>query len=153
MKNLLFLLLPLSAFSQISTSLDDVSYQKIIQFDGSKDELFNAARDWYVEAFQDSRSVIQLEDLEGGKILGRGYTHFVTKLDNFNNIMGAMGGVSTNHRTRLWFVVKTYFKDGKVRLVLSNTRIVRLSGNWVDSEAPLPDFYFKKDGRDKNRKC
>ncbi len=63
---------------QISSSLrnahpDDLLYHETIAVPGkSKDELYAAAKEWFVYAYKSANNVIQLDDPANGKLIGKG---------------------------------------------------------------------------------
>lgn len=54
-----------------STNL--ITFQEVIKVEGvSKDELYLRAREWFARTFVSSQEVIQMDDKQGGKIIGKG---------------------------------------------------------------------------------
>lgn len=52
---------------------NDICYTEVIQMkDISKDELYTRAHTWFVNAFKSAKDVIQMQDKEAGKIMGKG---------------------------------------------------------------------------------
>lgn len=85
MKKLLFLLciIPILSFAQkrgaekiilpIDSATNMITYQEVVKVEGAtKDELYVRAREWFARSFKSSKSVIQMEDKEAGKIIGKG---------------------------------------------------------------------------------
>lgn len=141
MKKLLFLLLfaPLAVFSQngLTMTPDEVSYEKVIETpDLDKDQLFGNAREWYMVQFVNSKSVIHYEDKESGKIAGKGYTDFITT-----------GDVFLGTSTELNFVLKTYFKDGKTKMVLENMTVHMVDEGSLSKGVRIEEKFFKKNGQ------
>lgn len=125
MKKLLILfslhLLFLSSYSQALFSSNDkpkpkqtalgtpLSFEKIIETDSSlsKDVLFSRTLKWYASAFNDSKAVIEVQDREGGQIIGNGVYKFkqVVTLATAEDIIK--------------FSVETYLKKGKAKIIVS----------------------------------
>ena len=87
MKKLFFALLILTSqniLSQdfpINEKTGEVSFGKIIQAENvSKSDLYIRANEWFAKTFNSSQSVIQMQDKEAGKIIGKGnitaYGHY-----------------------------------------------------------------------------
>lgn len=75
---LLIILFIASILSACTTSYKLVSSPKqenIIEAKGSKDELYVKANQWMVRTFKDAKSVIQFQDKEEGKIMGKYLLH------------------------------------------------------------------------------
>lgn len=82
MRKLLFLIaligFKLNAYSQkIELPLKDslVIYAEVIKLSDTtvkKGLLFSAAKAWFANSFNDSKSVLRDQDLEAGKIIGKG---------------------------------------------------------------------------------
>lgn len=74
MKTIYFpiLLLIVTSCSSIPTIPLDDSYEKIIVVeDISKDELYIKANAWFVEVFNSAESVIEFQDKEEGRVMGK----------------------------------------------------------------------------------
>lgn len=76
MKNLLILLLTSSitvlSFGQ-DTANDALAYSKVIQVDSATSaDLYGRARSWFADTYNNAKEVIQLDDKENGKIIGKG---------------------------------------------------------------------------------
>jgi hypothetical protein len=56
----------------IDPTTQKFTYSGVIDVDGDKNELYMRARAWFVTMYKDADEVIQLEDKEAGKIIGKG---------------------------------------------------------------------------------
>lgn len=74
---LVFLFLPIFIVAQ-ANALDNVPILKeIVTVDNtSKDELYNRGKIWFARSFKSSMDVVQLDDKENGKIIGKGIISF-----------------------------------------------------------------------------
>ncbi len=61
------LLLPLDSITHLITFTDVVLIDS-----SSKDEIYLKAREWVAKTYNSSKSVIEIEDKENGKIIGNG---------------------------------------------------------------------------------
>lgn len=62
---LIFVLLPLFVFSQ--------DYSEIVKVPGkSASQLYLSAREWFAESFKSANDVLQMDDKENGKLIGKG---------------------------------------------------------------------------------
>lgn len=90
-----------------------ISYTVIENVDGqSKSQLYNKAREWFVNTYKDANAVIQLDDKDAGKLMGKGVYKYA-----FAN------GINISQIT-LTFTVNIDIKDGKYRC-----RIYAFSGD------------------------
>ncbi|MFN4811913.1 MAG: DUF4468 domain-containing protein, partial [Bacteroidota bacterium] len=57
----------------IDSSTSKITYSEVVYFDSlaNKQELFSRAREWFAKAYKSSTNVIQMEDKESGKIIGK----------------------------------------------------------------------------------
>jgi hypothetical protein len=57
----------------IDSSTSKITYSEVVYLDSlaNKQELFSRAREWFAKAYKSSRNVIQMEDKENGKIIGK----------------------------------------------------------------------------------
>lgn len=87
-------------------SAGNVVFDSVIQVPGAtKDVLFNNAQEWFVTAFKDSKSVIDVQDKEAGLIAGKGFIET-------NIWYGTLNGVE--------FKITMRFKDEKFKYTFSN---------------------------------
>lgn len=107
----------------IDTITGKIKFSKIVYLDSiPKAILYTKAREWFVRSFRSSKAVIELEDKESGKIIGKGNFTVVTyESINDNEFIknkksfpkelrekknkGEVGSVS--------FVISIYIKDGR----------------------------------------
>lgn len=71
----LLLLLPVVSFAQLplDSTTNRFTYTAVIEVPGvSKLELYTRARSWFVEYYKDADAVIQMEDKESGRLIGKG---------------------------------------------------------------------------------
>lgn len=105
MKNLLSLFL----FSVLITScvpqaIPVKDFEKIIDMDNSKDQLYVKTNEWFVETFNSAESVIEFQDKEAGKIIGK-YVLRITQGLYYYNIKQT---------------ISIDVKEGKVRIVIKD---------------------------------
>ena len=118
MKNLIlffFLLAITNINAQSSLPLNDqnmVEYSEVITLDKSKDEIYSSINEWFVKTFKDSKEVIDFQDKEVGKIVGKGIMVMDTKLNPLYK-----------YDLHTKFVIKTEVKEGKYRFVISDFNI------------------------------
>lgn len=57
----------------IDPETQKITYSEVVIVDSlsTKDELFSLAREWFAKAYNSSTNVLQLEDKENGKIVGK----------------------------------------------------------------------------------
>lgn len=121
-----------SLFGQTGTlnlPIDSVSgkitYKEVVFVDSlsNKQDLFSRAREWFAKAYKSSTSVIQMEDKESGKIVGKAL------IPVFYKYMGSQPGGNIN------YTISIYLKDGKYKYEISDFYHTGINiGNY-----PLPD--------------
>jgi len=70
----LFIFSSCTSWTQVTTS----KVNNVIEVSGTKNELFINANEWMVRTFKDAKSVIQFQDKEAGKIMGKYLMHSYT---------------------------------------------------------------------------
>ena len=91
---------------------DPLEYEKIIHIEGADaGELYARARIWFVEVFNDSESVLELEDADAHILMGKGA--FQHSSCNFVGI-GPECAVG-----KIRFTIRVDTKDGRARATLS----------------------------------
>ena len=81
MKKLLFALAVISTIQQvfsqelpISEKTGKVCYEDVVKVEGvSASDLYVRANEWFAKTFNSANAVIQMQDKEAGKIIGKGY--------------------------------------------------------------------------------
>ena len=111
MKKLLFgIMLMLPILCNAQTDSTNFEFSLIDTLDGTKTELFVNAKAWLAKTFVSSKSVIEMEDKDAGKIIGNGV---ITK--RVNSTLGNQIGIDI-----IFFTVNIDTKDNKYRCILSN---------------------------------
>lgn len=114
----LFMLIFLAPYAQNSTPnlpIDGESrrivYTEVVQVDTSttKNELYSRALEWFAKSYKSSKNVIQLEDKEGGKIVGKALMQVYHK---------ALGkDYESGH---INYTISIYLKDGRYKYDIIN---------------------------------
>jgi hypothetical protein len=109
-----------------------ISYQEIVRVDSSvtKDVLYASAKDWFANAFRSAKDVIQMEDKENAKLIGKG------------NLTVSIPMVGPDY-SRVDFTVTIQAKDGRYKYTVTN--FVSFYGNLEDTKAHkwVPAMYQK----------
>jgi hypothetical protein len=113
MKKLLLLVTMLTTISVKAQSIDSLStkdgkvfYESIVDMQSkTKDQLYKAARKWFVDSFNNSKSVLRTEDKEGGELVGKG-----------NFLISENGGFMITNNYRFDFTIEVVCKDNKYRV-------------------------------------
>jgi len=103
----LLILISFNSLAQlpIDSATQKFTYSGVVEVDGDKNELYMRARAWFVSMYKDADQVIQLEDKESGKIIGKGRFDVVWQM-----------GVAR----KIKHTVEMDFKDGKYRYKITN---------------------------------
>lgn len=110
----LFSSLSLLTYSQKQTIDPDtklITYTEVIEVPGiSKDELYRRATVWFSKAFRSGKAVIDLQDKEAGKLIGKGYAGSTVKVP--------LIGKQDAGDIRMTIAIDV--KDGKYRYIVDN---------------------------------
>lgn len=128
-----------------------IRFEEVVQVPGADaNELYLRARTWFVDYFKQSDEVIEFEDKESGKIMGKGAHKFViTKKTD-------LGGTFSYDR-RLMYTITVMFRDGRYRYEIDNLMIwsAAIYGQYVAiPESTLPviergvEAFYDKKGRE-----
>ncbi len=106
-----------------------VTYTSIIDApDRSKDQLFVIAKTWFAISYKSANAVIQMEDKEAGKIIGKGIIQPQTKFMGMTTYCGCI-----NH------VVVIDIKDNKLRYTIDSF-IHEACGEWKPVFGNIEDW-------------
>jgi len=95
----------------IDSQTNKITYSEVVYVDSltNKQELFSRAREWFAKTFNSSTNVIQMEDKESGKIIGKALIQVYHK------------GVAMTYK---WgyinYTISIYIKDGRYKYVLTD---------------------------------
>ena len=103
-----------------------ITYTEVIKVDSStnKSELYSRAREWFAKAYNSSVNVIQMDDKESGKIVGKSLVKVYAK---------ALG--ITTHQGYINYTITIYLKDGRYKYEISNfyhTGMMTSSGQRIE---------------------
>ena len=139
---LCFILIPLqSLMSQEIFPRDEngnIIYTDVISIDSvnSKD-LYNRAHTWFANNFNSAKSVIQLEDKEVGKIIGKGY--FVAGIEK-----SSAGVFKTPIMVSVHFTVDIQTKDGRYKYLFTDFTCMRFENTQNETICDLSSSSFTK---------
>ena len=120
----LFVVLPYLVHAQLPNRDGKVFYEYVDTCNLTKEQLYNKTKLWLANTFNDSKSVIEVDDKDAGQIVGKG---------NFNITYTYL---MTTVTTTIFFTIKIDIKDDKYRLQLYNFLIKATSGERL----PLEDW-------------
>ena len=108
----------LSAEDKRELSPEELVYQKVLEVDGSKEELFTKCAEWIALTFRSAKAVIEHQDEEQGKIIGNGIVE----------VNYGLGPVNT----RFTLIIET--KDNRIRATAENMHTeMTISGQFMSN--------------------
>jgi len=94
------------------TIAEPIEFKEVISADGTAGgDLYTLARSWFVETFNDSDSVLEVEDKDNFILMGKGAFTCAP-------IAISLGGLRDSGRVH--FTIRVEAKDGRARITLSN---------------------------------
>lgn len=95
----------------IDTVTKMIFYSEVVNVDTSlgKLELYSRAREWFAKAYNSSQNVIQMDDKESGKIVGKALTQVYHKALGSNYPSGYIN-----------YTISIYLKDRRYKYEISN---------------------------------
>ncbi|MBL6448541.1 DUF4468 domain-containing protein [Fulvivirga sp. 29W222] len=98
------------------------TYQEVVEATGDAQELYGKAKEWFVNSYKDANAVIQLEDAEKRKLIGKGVI----------NVVHTMVGRDVYH------TVTIEAKDGRYRYTIDHFII-----DWITDGRHTPLEKYK----------
>lgn len=101
---------------QIDKETNKVVFEEVVSVDStiSKTELYFRAREWFANTFKSANDVIQMDDKEAGKIIGKGTKQYTTSF------------VINIYQNILYYTVNISVKDGRYKYIISNFKTSQL---------------------------
>lgn len=99
-------------------------------------ELYSRAREWFAKAYKSSQNVIQMDDKESGKIVGKALMQVYHKALGSNYPSGYIN-----------YTISIYFKDGRYKYEISNfyhTGQLVSGGNRIEDFGPCEEMINTK---------
>lgn len=95
----------------VDSSTNKISYTDVVSVDSlvKKQELFSKVREWFAKTYNSSTNVIQMEDKENGKIVGKALIQIYKKTAITNYEWGA-----------IHYTISIYIKDGRYKYVITD---------------------------------
>ncbi|WP_121811000.1 DUF4468 domain-containing protein [Mucilaginibacter kameinonensis] len=138
--SIILLLLPFTLFGQDlipfpqlpkDSTTNQVTYKQIIQVPGvSAIDIYNRSREWFATTFKSANSVLQLQDKDAGKLIGKGV---------FSHSYPLNAGVFENYT--IGFTINITVKEGKYRIILDNYTLTSAMGNNPGSPGTIEAIY------------
>lgn len=112
----------------IDSNTEKITYSEVIKIDTStsSEELFSRAREWFAKAYNSSNDVIQMEDKESGKLVGKALMQVYHKALGANYPSGHIN-----------YTISLYFKLGRYKYVISD---FHHTGQLVSGGNRIPDY-------------
>jgi hypothetical protein len=105
-----------------------ITYSEVVYVDSlaNKQELFSRVREWFAKAYQSSTNVIQMEDKERGKIIGKALMQVYHKALGSNYPSGYIN-----------YTISIYVKDGRYKYEVTD---FHHTGQLVSGGNRIPDY-------------
>jgi hypothetical protein len=115
-----------------------IIYTEVIEMPNlTKDILYTRAYEWFAKSFNDAKNVIQMQDKEAGRLIGKGSFGDINVSINFG-LVGVKGNVN--------FTISVYLKDGKYKYEITDfvhegvanasNGMIPTNGGALESEKP-----------------
>lgn len=97
----------------IDSTTNKVSFKEVVSLENTpKDAIYLRAREWFANTFKSSQNVIQMDDKDGGKLIGKGFSKSSFKY---------LGIVLY---FKIWYTINITIKDNKYRIEITDIKIV-----------------------------
>lgn len=145
MKKLLLIALLLIAFSSFAqqavnmpkdSTTSKVAYIEVVEAEGvTAAELYSRAREWVSTSYKSANNVLQMDDKQEGKLIGKAYQDFV--------VPTAISKVTE----QMWYTFKIYVKDNKYRYEITDIYskgYPTQSNGFKSTEMNVEEFFSKR---------
>jgi hypothetical protein len=97
----------------VDSATHRITYTGIVDVPGAtKLELYSRAREWYATTFGSSKAVLEMDDKDAGKLIGKAYASF-----------GFAGSIGKPLEWPMWRTIKVEVKDGRYRYTLTDFQL------------------------------
>lgn len=105
-----------------------ITYSEVITVDSSttKNELYSRGREWFAKAYKSSTDVLQMDDKESGKIVGKALMQVYHKALGSNYKSGYIN-----------YTISLYLKEGRYKYEITN---FHHTGQYVGDGNSIPDY-------------
>lgn len=112
----------------IDNDTKKITYSEVVYVDSSanKQELYARAREWFAKAYKSSNNVIQMDDKESGKIVGKALMQVYHKALGANYNSGYIN-----------YTISVYVRDGRYRYEVTD---FYHTGQYVSGGNRIPDY-------------
>lgn len=131
---------------------EQTQYSTVINVEGSKDDLYTRANEWMVLQFVDADAVIQYQDKESGKIMGKyvgkyNQLDIMTAAESYNSYKVVISIDVRDGAARLQFMSPMYYstKERKYYPVRYANTAKQIYADWEALSADLSAYLGKKD--------
>ena len=112
----------------IDDETKSITYSEVVTVDSSisSNELYSRGREWFAKAYKSSTDVIQMDDKENGKIVGKALIQVYHKALGSNFRSGYIN-----------YTISLYLKDGRYKYEITN---FHHTGQYVGDGNTIPDY-------------
>jgi hypothetical protein len=105
-----------------------ITYSEVVTVDSSttKNELYSRGREWFAKAYKSSTDVLQMDDKESGKIVGKALMQVYHKALGSNYKSGYIN-----------YTISLYLKDGRYKYEMTN---FHHTGQYAGNGNSIPDY-------------
>lgn len=82
----------------------NINFNDVVEVDSvPSDELYSRAREWFVDTYKSADDVLQMEDKESGKLLGKAYTDIYVL------------SIGMRIKIKMYYTIKVFTKEGRYK--------------------------------------
>lgn len=119
-----YYMIPIHEIPLKHNDVGQVEYSEVVQVpDASKNELYNRARLWFADAFNNSESVLEVDDREAGILVGTGWSSMM-----YSKFLALAG------EHRLWVTIKIQVKENRYKYTINSIQVQNPASKYVSSE-------------------
>lgn len=131
---ILLLICPILVFAQketpkmpIDPATGKINYSEVVKVDSStsKQELYSRGREWFAKAYNSSNNVLQMDDKDNGKLVGKAL------IKVYHKFLGEHPSGYIN------YTIALYLKDGRYKYEITN---FHHTGQIVSAKSTIPDY-------------
>lgn len=98
-----------------------IEYTEVVELNGTADDLYSAAREWFSKSYNSAEDVLQMDDRQSGKLIGRAFQQI------YSSTLGE----------KLYYTISVFVKDGRYKYSITELGIQ----SYPNSTYPNPQLF------------
>lgn len=107
----------------IDSTTGKITLSEVLKVEGTnQDQLYSRAREWFVHTYKSADNVLQMDDKQAGKLIGKGWNPL-----RYNTV-------------QMWYTFSVYLKDGRYKYEISDIHY-KSNASTVEVSVPIEKVF------------